>query len=308
MNIFVRLPGLVAKFLFASFAIWVILSTAVPQIMMKFSDKRVRSLEFDRTSYPYNSITSPTPMPISDSAVYYIIGHPDDEVMFFSPSLIEMIKPIHNNTVHLICFLDGGAEHASMGRIRSEELFHSARILGLDSNNVKVLSTFKDGMNETWDSNAIRSALYDIINTNEQPLVLVTFDEHGVSNHPNHISLFHGTLNYFRSLSMPRSKRIFVLKSLNFWEKYSFTLLTNVELFVSHFSQLVMRNLFRIDIHISFFGRSSSISAIKFYLDLNMLSVSYAAMAYGHYSQMVWFRYGWLLCSRYLTFNHLIQL
>ncbi len=34
-----------------------------------------------------------------------------------------------------------------------------------------------------------------------------------------------------------------------------------------------------------------NLNDIRFYSDLNMLSLSYAAMAYGHFSQMVWFRY-----------------
>ena len=46
---------------------------------------------------------------------------------------------------------------------------------------------------------------------------------------------------------------------------------------------------------------------VRLYSELNMLRLSYAAMAYGHFSQMVWFRYAWLLLSRYLTYNHLIE-
>ncbi|RKP29182.1 hypothetical protein METBISCDRAFT_28439, partial [Metschnikowia bicuspidata] len=71
-----------------------------------------------------------------------------------------------------------------------------------------------------------------------------------------------------------------------------------------------LRNVLNININISFFDSFAhkQLPCIKVYSDLNMLSVSYAAMAYGHFSQMVWFRYGWLVLSRYLTFNHLTQI
>ncbi|KAK6459165.1 N-acetylglucosaminyl phosphatidylinositol de-N-acetylase [Scheffersomyces xylosifermentans] len=305
-----RIPSYILKVLTTSFVAWIILSTAIPQIMSKYSEQEIQTNVYKKATYPYNSITSPTPLPIQNSTVYFIIGHPDDEVMFFSPSLVEIAKPKNGNDVKLVCFSTGDSVHESMGRIRSEELRQSARILGIDSDNVTILDTFKDGMNVTWDSNEIRDTLKDIVGVgkSQRPVVLITFDENGVSYHPNHISLYLGTVNFIKTYKNSDYK-LFVLKSLTFWEKYSFTLLTNVELFVDHISRWIFNNI-EIDINISFFTKSDipNLSSIKFYSDLNMLSVSYAAMCYGHYSQMVWFRYGWLVLSRYLTFNHLIQL
>lgn len=244
--------------------------------------------------------------------MFFVIGHPDDEVMFFSPSLVEITKRKHDNEVKIICFSRGDAVDESFGDIRAHELRSSARIIGVKDENVIVLDKFKDGMDEHWSAQDIASSLAKEVTHASKPLVLITFDDKGVSNHPNHISLFHGTKEFVAKYLKPKRDfnfKFYVLKSLNFWEKYSFTLLTNVELFVDLLSKFVFSNILKININISFFNAYSDkqLPSIKFYSDLNMLSVSYAAMAYGHFSQMVWFRYGWLIFSRYLTFNHLIQ-
>ena len=167
-------------------------------------------------------------------------------------------------------------------------------------------------MNETWKVDDIVKSLEDnVIKHEDKQSVLITFDDQGVSNHPNHISLYHGTKEYVSELRKANdtNTKLYVLKSLNFVEKYSFTILSNIELFIDYLT-LAIKNYMNININVSFFGNkilSKGSNDIKFYSDLNMLSISYGAMAYGHFSQMVWFRYGWLFLSRYLTYNHLIE-
>ncbi|KAF8004799.1 hypothetical protein HF325_000256 [Metschnikowia pulcherrima] len=306
---FLRAPRFLIRLFLTSLALWIVLSTAIPQVLLRFSEPQIRDLNFTHLIYPYNSLTSPAPPPIRNSTVYFVIGHPDDEVMFFLPSLVELAKPKHNNVVKLICFSKGDAADASFGDIRAQELRNSARIVGLEPQNVVVMDKFKDGMDIQWHAADVAESLHTHISqSKDSDVVLITFDEFGVSSHPNHISLYYGCREYFRTyVKLPL--RLYVLKSLNFWEKYSFTLLTNVELLVDIVSRFFLNTL-KININVSFFNTYSgrSLSLVKFYSDLNMLSVSYAAMAYGHYSQMVWFRYGWLMFSRYLTFNHLIQI
>lgn len=302
-----RFPLLIAKIFLWSFLAWVLLLTAIPQISLGLSDSQVANSIFQSDAYPYNSLTTPAPLPISNSTVYFIIGHPDDEVMFFSPSIVELTKAKHNNLVKIVCFSKGDAVDPSFGNIRAQELRNSARIIGIARDDVIILEGYKDGMDVEWDTTSIAEKLMSLIKGSTSPVV-VTFDERGVSNHPNHIALFHGCLKYFETLAS-RHTRLYVLKSLGFLEKYLATILTNVELLVQLLSEFFL-SILKINVDVSFFNSHNkpAISSIKFYSDLNMLSVSYAAMAYGHFSQMVWFRYGWLFFSRYLTFNHLVQL
>ncbi|EGV66773.1 hypothetical protein CANTEDRAFT_112195 [Yamadazyma tenuis ATCC 10573] len=299
------IPSSVVRVIAGSFLLWVLLSTIIPQAITKFRDPSVKANSFSGPVYPYTSITPFDSVPIRNSTVYYVIGHPDDEVMFFSPSILELSKPIYHNTLKLICLSVGDAVDSSYGPIRSRELHESARILGLHHDDVVVADEFKDGMDETWDHSRISQVLSHHI-SEKSNVVIVTFDELGVSGHPNHISLYHGCRMFVQSST---NISMYKLKTLNFLEKYSFTVLTNIELMVDHVSQLVLSKIlkFNINIGISLFNTPKNATGTKIYSDLNMLSVSYAAMAYGHFSQMVWFRYGWLVFSRYLTFNHLIE-
>lgn len=311
-----KLPALVAKLIGVLFLVWIFLSTIIPQTILKYSDPQIQKSRFTRHTYPYNSLTSPSPLPIQNSTVYFVIGHPDDEVMFFAPALVEVAKPKHHNHVRLVCFSRGDALDVSMGAIRQQELKNSARILGVKSEDVLVLDTYKDGMDVHWGAKDVSSSLASIVDlSGDASPVIITFDSKGVSNHPNHILLFHGCKLYFDDVILPHAltipkPRLYVLKSLSFWEKYSFTLLTNIELLVDYVSRFFLSNVLKININISFFDSFATKQwpSIKIYSDLNMLSLSYAAMAYGHFSQMVWFRYGWLVFSRYLTFNHLTQI
>ncbi|CAN3373390.1 hypothetical protein DIURU_000320 [Diutina rugosa] len=273
----VALRGLASAFL-----VWVLLTTSVPQLLARQADNPVGTV----ADYSLSSNV------LHDAKVVYVIAHPDDEVMFFSPSVLELAKPQHHNHLSIVCFSDGDAD--GLGAIRRQELERSAKMLGVDD--VAILD-FVDGMNVTWDADAVADALKPFVSRDS---VIITFDDHGVSGHPNHISLYHGAVKLVK-----RTKNtLFKLKSLNFIDKYSFTLITSVELFVNYVTRLV-HQVFGININISFYPSSSG--EMRFYSDINAVAAAYGAMMYGHYSQMVWFRYGWLLFSRYLTYNHLIQ-
>lgn len=300
------LPKLIVRFLLATFLTWIVLTTSIPQVLINHINTQVKTNRFTSNQYPQHSITFPKSLSsIADATVYYVIGHPDDEVMFFSPTILELSKPKYNNTIKLICFSKGDAVDESMGPIRVKELYKSTSILGIDQNDVSVLN-YKDGMNESWPMKDIHESLKQTIDVKSNgKLVIITFDEFGVSNHPNHIALYHGAKLFLKSL-IKKNVKLYKLKSLGFCEKYSFTLLTNIELFVDYISSLIQRFV-RVNITVSFFEPKNSSTSIKIYSDLNMLACSYAAMGYGHFSQMVWFRYGWLMLSRYLTYNHLIE-
>lgn len=286
-----------------SFLTWVLLSTIIPIVIQK-----VNLNAHEDVVGP--SLTSPSYFPIRNSLVYFIIGHPDDEVMFFSPTLLEVSKAKYNNEVNIVCFSNGDAANESMGPIRTNELLHSGQILGVPRENITVLTTFKDGMNISWNTRDIASVLNRKIDAKSaRKTVLITFDEAGVSNHPNHISLHFGVKRFFKNLHKSQRKylKCYNLKSLMFGEKYTFNLLTNMELFVNYLSKLMINSILKINVNISFFNPPKTSESIKIYSNLNMLSVSYAAMSYGHYTQMTWFRYGWLFLSRYMTFNQLVE-
>lgn len=299
------IPRAFKNTLLGSFLLWVLLTTLIPQTISKYSDSQILHSNFTSDIYPYSSLTVPSPLHITDSDVYFVIGHPDDEVMFFAPSLIELGKSKYNNRLKVICFSHGDAVDPSLGAIRMQELKNLARILPVQE--VVILDGYEDSMEVQWDAEHVAASLNQVMGPIKERHVVITFDENGVSGHPNHISLYHGCKHYFASYHKKAPRNLYVLKSLGFLEKYSFTLLTNIELLILYISKAVLKNILKVGVNISFFPNHFEKNSIKFYSDLNSLSLAYSAMAHGHFSQMVWFRYGWLVFSRYLTYNHLIQ-
>lgn len=65
--------------------------------------------------------------------VLLVIAHPDDEAMFFVPS---MLKVMTTGFPHVLCFSTGNYD--GLGGIRSKELVKSCRVLGIPASNVMV--------------------------------------------------------------------------------------------------------------------------------------------------------------------------
>jgi len=45
--------------------------------------------------------------PMTRTSIALVIAHPDDEVMFFGPTLAELTRPEHGNTVRVLCMSSG---------------------------------------------------------------------------------------------------------------------------------------------------------------------------------------------------------
>jgi len=64
-------------------------------------------------------------MSIKGKNILYVISHPDDEAMFFQPSIVTLKQ---ENKLHLLCLSNGNAE--GLGREREKELELSCKSLG----------------------------------------------------------------------------------------------------------------------------------------------------------------------------------
>ncbi|KAF2718886.1 LmbE-like protein [Polychaeton citri CBS 116435] len=226
---------------------------------------------------------------LSNKKIALVIAHPDDEAMFFSPTLLALTRPDLKNHVVIICFSTGDAD--GLGSTRLLELKKSALMLGLRSEDDVVViddpSKFADGMNQDWDINEVNSVLGSYFAPNmgkskasEAPTALVdaviTFDGQGVSGHPNHRALYHGARAFMRDLMKrhPGWKcpvALYTLTSLNVARKYS-----------------------------SLFDSVASIGSIVF--QTKERSQFPSPMLF---SQMKWFRWGWIGISRYMSINDL---
>ena len=140
--------------------------------------------------------------------------------------------------------------------------------------------------------------------------VLITFDPHGVSSHPNHISLYHGARAFVSSLTAHKPGwsnpvDMYTLTPVNILRKYTGML-------------DVFATLGTTALHVWKGASAKSVktkdaTAKKHPAGLVFMhgfgaggwATAREAMTRAHVSQMVWFRWGWITVSRYMFMNDL---
>jgi len=214
------------------------------------------------------------PLPIPDGGrCLLIVAHPDDETMFFAPTLRGLLRK--NCLIYVLCASTG--DEGGLGIVRRHEMRKAVESLGIPSGNLTVLDydEFPDGF-VRWDSEKLAHHFLEFIEKLACDFV-VTFDERGVSGHPNHSSCFSSMQYLYSNGLVPSDVQIFVLETVPLWRKYSFTF----------------------DLFPSFFH-----STFMYVSDFRSLLSVYAAMRH-HRTQLVWFRYLYILFSRYVIVNTL---
>jgi N-acetylglucosaminylphosphatidylinositol deacetylase len=166
-----------------------------------------------------------------------LIAHPDDEAMFFSPTLLSLSRPELQNRIFILCLSSGDAD--GLGHIRKTELAKSALLLGIPSAEQVVVvddERFPDSMTQHWEAKEVAKVLQHYFAPKMKTMsadaaptamidALITFDESGVSSHPNHISLYHGASTFLRNLMQRHSGwespvKMYTLTSTNVVRKY----------------------------------------------------------------------------------------
>ena len=192
-----------------------------------------------------------------------VIAHPDDECLFFAPILLSL----PSNT-YILC-LSNGNNH------RSDELRRSC--IQLRVKDYKIIDdqiNLKDDMTASWSSDAILGHVKQSIRQ-WNISTIISFDQNGVSGHRNHSSIYYALVK----LSQTGQIHFLSLQTLPIYRKY-FTL---IEL-----------------LRIYFMSKSSSLKT--FVLPVKDTLTPHKAM-FEHRSQLVWFRYLYLLFSRYIWIN-----
>ncbi|ETN45238.1 uncharacterized protein HMPREF1541_10115 [Cyphellophora europaea CBS 101466] len=299
-----------------------------------------------------STLTPPPPATLRNKRIILLIAHPDDESMFFSPTLQSLTHPSLQNHVKILCLSTGNAD--GLGATRIRELEAAAVTLGLRRReDVFVMDDerrFKDGMTEKWDDKEIARVLASAFapqliapapappaekekDTKKEKSggkskskksaatskpstpspaptppavpegpratidVLVTFDQAGVSGHPNHIALHAGALTFLRNLMKGHAGyacpvSLYTLSSVNIARKYSFVLDALPTLVQGVLGGGAGK------------GKTKG-ERVMFMSDLARYWKARDAMVSGHKSQMVWFRWGWIGVGRYMVVNDL---
>lgn len=75
---------------------------------------------------------------LRDKRICLLIAHPDDEAMFFAPTVLALTRPEMGNHVKILCLSTGDAD--GLGETRKRELKKSGSLLGLkDEDDVLVV-------------------------------------------------------------------------------------------------------------------------------------------------------------------------
>ncbi len=152
---------------------------------------------FSRRSYSKEKDSSDKEDP-KEKKVMLVISHPDDEAMFFGPTL-ESLKKTKNlipttTKVFCICLSNGNA--SGLGQTRAKELKKSTlEVFKLDGCVIADSEDLQDGMENAWPLEEIANVVHECVQ-HYSPDVILTFDERGVSKHPNHVQTHRGVMRF----------------------------------------------------------------------------------------------------------------
>eukprot|EP01119_Soliformovum_irregulare_P015771 TRINITY_DN4493_c0_g1_i1.p1 TRINITY_DN4493_c0_g1~~TRINITY_DN4493_c0_g1_i1.p1 ORF type:complete len:242 (+),score=37.30 TRINITY_DN4493_c0_g1_i1:1-726(+) len=214
--------------------------------------------------------------------VLLVTAHPDDEAMFFVPTISTLIK--NSQIVFLLCLSMG--DFAGLGETRKKELVSACDYLEIEGVYIIDRPELKDGPRSDWPTDLISQIIRDHV-TKLNITKIITFDRQGVSGHPNHISVSNGVRTFLQH--HPSEITAWQLESVSMLRKWWGPLSPIVD-------ALTFFLLDRKSSHITY-----TISPIEGFRK------SWAAMEL-HFSQWVWFRRLFVIFSRYGYSNTLIRI
>eukprot|EP00811_Abedinium_folium_P004337 NODE_13994_length_1134_cov_9.966236.p1 GENE.NODE_13994_length_1134_cov_9.966236~~NODE_13994_length_1134_cov_9.966236.p1 ORF type:complete len:290 (+),score=65.32 NODE_13994_length_1134_cov_9.966236:129-998(+) len=202
-----------------------------------------------------------------------VIAHPDDEAMFFGPTLLSLAADGYE--VFLLCLSTGNAY--GLGEVRREEILRSAAVFGIGASSVRVLdeANLQDGMTREWPLEEVAAAVRHAVDDWRIESV-VSFDAGGVSGHPNHAACCNGVVHWYTSTDPAADLRVWALASVPLRRKYVGLL----------------------DVPLSLLGPGVAIIAPSPWRCVR-------AMLH-HRSQLVWYRWLSIALSRYTFVNTLL--
>lgn len=225
--------------------------------------------------------------------VLLLTAHPDDECLFFAPTLLSLPAQVQ---VYSLCLSAGDAE--GLGQIRREELQLSLDVLGIEKDKRWVVDSpnLQDNITAIWEPEDIAKEINPYVTKHSIDSIL-TFDEQGVSSHPNHISLRHGVSHMLRSNRMSRPLRAYGLITVPLVTKYVgpvASLLAKLDIGFAYALERLGLAEHGVPVTVFVSGMTEYATALK-------------AMTQ-HRSQLVWFRWLNVAFSRYMWVNEWVEI
>lgn len=150
-----------------------------------------------------------------------VVAHPDDETMFFSPTLFHLLDRACR--VHVLCLSIGN--HDGLGKLRKKEFAQACTLLGVKQQDMSLLDhpKLQDGPGNDWPPELVASIIaHKAVDC--QCDMIVTFDAQGVSQHPNHIAVWKGAMTALHNSTgancLPPHVQAFTLQSTSLLRKF----------------------------------------------------------------------------------------
>ena len=158
------------------------------------------------------SVPSPPTIAFLAKRTLLVSAHPDDEAMFFVPTLSAM------RNVSILCLSNGNYD--GLGKMREKELYQCAQVLHIPPESIKVVDEecLQDGPQESWPPQRIADLIAEAVRQHDIEQIL-TFDSKGVSGHTNHIDTYKGVIHYLRT-KKPAGIQVWTLSSKGLIRKY----------------------------------------------------------------------------------------
>ena len=156
----------------------------------------------------------------SIGSVLLLIAHPDDEIMFWTPTIKYFLSK--NINLKILCLSNGN--YNGLGDLREIEFDNVSRELNLSNNVILNIPELQDDITKKWDSDKVAEMIDDFIMKNNDIKTIITFDGNGVTKHPNHISCFEGLmfyLNKYNDECKSKNIQVYTLESFNFIFQYT---------------------------------------------------------------------------------------
>ena len=156
----------------------------------------------------------------SIGSVALIIAHPDDEIMFWTPTITTFIS--NNISMKILCLSNGNYD--GLGELREKEFDDVSRELNFPDNQILNIPELQDNITKKWEPSIVSQQIEDFLKYNPDVKTILTFDENGVTKHPNHISCYNG-LKYYLNTHLDECKKsnikVYTLDSFNFVLQYT---------------------------------------------------------------------------------------
>ncbi|GFF23758.1 N-acetylglucosaminyl-phosphatidylinositol de-N-acetylase [Aspergillus udagawae] len=237
-------------------------------------------------------------------SILLVTAHPDDETLFFSPSIT---YPRDDPHVQRALLAISSGNYEGIGDRRRQEIHDSCSVLGIVPDRCIVLDNaeLQDNPKKWWNEDLIKDLVASHVQKWNVDLI-ITFDNGGVSGHINHRAVSAGVRKYITST--PQAPPAYTLQSTFLLRKYS-SLIDLIPTAIP-FSWRILKAILTSPVASAVDG-VHDLSPLDAYNDKALLVsswrtylVSRAAFSQ-HASQYSWDRSFYLVISRYMWFNNL---